>query len=61
MAMNERPEITVIIPVWNGERRLGATLEAIASQTLPRRLFEVIVVDNGSTDGTVARGKASLS
>ena len=52
--MNERPEITVIIPVWNGERRLGALLEAIASQTLPRSRFEVIVVDNGSTDGTVA-------
>ena len=52
--MNERPEITVIIPVWNGEKRIGATLAAIADQTLPRSRFEVIVVDNGSTDGTVA-------
>jgi glycosyltransferase involved in cell wall biosynthesis len=53
-AMNEQPDITVIIPVWNGERRLGATLEAIAAQTWPRSRFEVIVVDNGSTDGTAA-------
>jgi glycosyltransferase involved in cell wall biosynthesis len=52
--MNERPEITVIIPVWNGERRISATLEAIARQTWPRSRFEVIVVDNGSTDGTAA-------
>ncbi|WP_136650453.1 glycosyltransferase [Paracoccus aeridis] len=46
------PLISVIIPVWNSERRIAMALEAIARQTAPRDLFEVIVVDNGSTDGT---------
>ena len=46
------PEITVIIPVWNGRDHLGECLRALEIQTLPREAFEVIVVDNGSTDGT---------
>lgn len=50
--MTERPFVSIIVPVWNGERRIGATLEAIAGQTAPRDSFEVIVIDNGSTDGT---------
>ena len=46
------PTITVIAPVWNGEREVGLLLDALAAQTAPERAFEVIVVDNGSTDGT---------
>ena len=46
------PEISVIIPVWNGAKRIAGGLEALQQQTLDPRLFEVIVVDNGSTDGT---------
>lgn len=49
---NTDPAISIIIPVWNSERRIVMTLEAIARQTVSRDLFEVIVVDNGSTDGT---------
>lgn len=48
------PEITVIIPVWNGQDHLDHCLRALETQTLPRQAFEIIVVDNGSTDGTVA-------
>ncbi|MFC0200955.1 glycosyltransferase [Paracoccus rhizosphaerae] len=44
--------ISVVIPVWNGESRIAATLDAISLQTAARDQFEVIVVDNGSTDGT---------
>lgn len=46
------PVISIIIPVWNGERRIVQTLKAIAAQTVSRDRFEVIVVNNGSTDGT---------
>ncbi|MBX7483641.1 glycosyltransferase [Qipengyuania qiaonensis] len=46
------PEISVIIPVWNGERRIAGGLEALQQQTLAPEMFEVIVVDNGSTDST---------
>jgi GT2 family glycosyltransferase len=41
----------VVIPCWNGRRWLGGCLESVFAQT--RRPDEVIVVDNGSTDGSV--------
>jgi GT2 family glycosyltransferase len=42
----------VVIPSWNGRRWLDGCLESVLAQTRPPD--EVIVVDNGSTDGTVA-------
>ena len=46
--------ISVIIPAYNAERTLPFTLRALQNQTLPRDLYEVIVVDDASTDGTAA-------
>lgn len=43
--------ISVIIPVLNEENHISPCLDSILSQT--RRHIEVIVVDNGSSDGTV--------
>jgi glycosyltransferase involved in cell wall biosynthesis len=45
--------ISVIIPAKNEERILGHCLEAIAANRLPTGAFEVILVDNGSTDRTL--------
>ncbi len=42
--------ISIIIPAYNEERYLARCLDAIAHQSI--RAYEVIVVDNGSTDGT---------
>jgi GT2 family glycosyltransferase len=48
--MTEHPLISVIVPVYNGAATLGGCLEALyASRDV---LFEVIVVDDGSTDAT---------
>jgi glycosyltransferase involved in cell wall biosynthesis len=49
-----QPVISVIVPVWNDEKRIGQCIEALQSQSLPREAFEIIVVDNGSTDSTSA-------
>lgn len=51
-------QVAVVIPVWNGEAVLGRCLDALARQTLPRDAFQIIVVDNGSSDATkaIARG-----
>ncbi len=45
-------DVTVIIPVHNTGRGVLAGLESLRAQTLPRSRFEVIYVDDGSTDGT---------
>jgi len=49
--MNEKPKISVVIPAYNAEKYLLATLESIKAQTyLPH---EIILVDDGSRDKTV--------
>ncbi len=44
------PLISCVIPVYNGERFLGEAIESALAQTY--QPLEVIVVDDGSTDGT---------
>src|SRR5689334_24451538 len=46
------PTVSVILPVHNGERWIGVKLESIASLKYPPELIEVLVVDDGSVDGT---------
>lgn len=46
------PGITVVVPVYNREQMARATLRSIAAQTY--RPMRVVLVDNGSTDGTPA-------
>ncbi len=45
-------KISIVIPVYNEADHLGVCLSAIADQT--KKAYEVIVVDNNSTDGTKA-------
>lgn len=43
---------SVIVPVYNGMATIGQCLDALARQTLPSPYYELIVVDDGSTDAT---------
>jgi glycosyltransferase involved in cell wall biosynthesis len=45
--------VSVIIPTYNRKDMLRETLDSLAGQTYPSGCFEVIIVDDGSTDGTV--------
>jgi glycosyltransferase involved in cell wall biosynthesis len=46
------PDVSVIIPVRNGEASIPPLLQSLDAQTLARERFEVIVVDNDSSDRT---------
>ena len=48
--------ISVVIPAWNEEREIEYCLEGLFRQT--HSAFEVIVVDNGSTDATASLAEA---
>lgn len=48
--MSRPPRISVLLPVFNGERFLAEALESVLQQT--ERRFELIVVDDGSSDST---------
>jgi len=45
--------ISIIIPAHNRAGLIGATLRSLLNQTLPAK--EIIVVDDGSTDGTAEK------
>ncbi len=46
------PAISVVVPTYNRLSQLKRTLEGLEKQTFPEDDFEVIVVSDGSTDGT---------
>lgn len=44
--------ISVVIPLYNKEKQIAHTLQSVFNQTFQD--FEIIIVDDGSTDGSVA-------
>ncbi len=52
--MSQQRLITAIICTHNRERFLEQCIRSLLVQTLDRDLYEIMVVDNGSTDGTLA-------
>ena len=47
--------VTVVIPAYNAERYIEATFDSLVAQTL--RDFEVVLIDDGSTDSTLERAR----
>src|SRR5258708_8629099 len=56
-SMQPEPVISVVIPTWNRREDLARTLDVLTRHKGPP--FEVIVVDNASTDGTATMVVAS--
>ncbi|MGV8932438.1 MAG: glycosyltransferase family 2 protein [Luteimonas sp.] len=55
-----RPRISVVIPSYNRMDSLADTLRGLAAQTMVADSFEVLVIDNASTDGTLAQVEAMI-
>ena len=48
--MSQETPVSIIVPTWNGLEYIGDCLASLLAQDYPD--FEVIVVDNASSDGT---------
>lgn len=46
------PFVSIIVPVYNGEQTIEACLDSLVNQDYPPDLYEIIIVDNNSTDRT---------
>lgn len=51
MTQNKDPKVTVLMPVYNGEKYLREAIDSILNQTFTD--FEFLIVDDGSTDNSV--------
>jgi glycosyltransferase involved in cell wall biosynthesis len=52
MDQQSKPFLSVLIPVYNGAATIGPALDSLAAQDYPADRYEVIVVNDGSTDDT---------
>ena len=52
--MSAAPTVSVLVPSWNGRRHLELCLPALVAQDDPGVAWEIVVLDNGSSDGTIA-------
>lgn len=48
----KRPFASVVIPTYNRKSKLPECLEALSRQSYPKESYEIVVVSDGSTDGT---------
>jgi teichuronic acid biosynthesis glycosyltransferase TuaG len=49
------PLVSVVTPVWNGEATLGQAIASVRAQSFAG--WEMLIVDDGSTDGSLALGR----
>ena len=49
----DKPKLSIIIPVYNVEPYLERCLQSVANQTLDMSFYEVIIIDDKSTDGSL--------
>jgi len=61
MSVDKEPSISVVICTYNRDKFIGAALNCLAKQTLPVEDFEIIVVDNRSTDNTASIAKKFIA
>lgn len=45
-------KLSIIVPIYNGEKYVGECLDSLLDQNIQRDTYEIIVIDDGSTDNT---------
>lgn len=51
------PSVTIAVPCWNEEKTLAGTIDSLLALDYPKEKLKVVVVDDGSKDGTLAIAK----
>lgn len=46
------PSVSVVVPVYNGAETIAACIESLLKQDYPSDRYDIIIVENGSTDNT---------
>lgn len=52
IVLHEYPRVSVIVPCWNEETTIHRTIESLRALDYPKHCYDIIIVDDGSTDGT---------
>jgi cellulose synthase/poly-beta-1,6-N-acetylglucosamine synthase-like glycosyltransferase len=55
VALEDRPFVSIIVPCYNEEKVLKASIESLVKQTYPK--YEILVIDDGSSDDTFLMAK----
>ena len=58
VAEADLPKCAIVILNWNGKQHLGPCFETLAALDYPREKYEVVLVDNGSSDGSLEELRA---
>src|SRR5262249_24953489 len=53
------PLISVVVPAFQAEETIERCVVALSAQTVPRKQYELIVVDDGSSDDTATRAETA--
>ena len=59
--MQQKYFISVIIPVYNTQQYIGRCLRSLRNQSISKRFFEIIIVDDFSTDNSLKEIKKQKS
>ncbi len=51
------PSVSIVIPAYNEEEHIAETIKAVKRLSYPEELFEILVIDDGSTDETANKAK----
>ena len=54
---NSKPRVTVLMPVYNGEKYMREAIDSILGQTYHD--YEFVIINDGSTDGSVAETRVA--
>src|SRR3990167_4658698 len=51
------PKVSMLVPCFNEEKTLAGTVDSLLAMHYPKERLEIVIIDDGSRDGTAAIGQ----